>query len=335
MNTDEVLDQGLRTLARWDVRPAPAPAGRDGQLRLEAGGRGARTYLLVVKEGMPERLARSTPLPEGDVLVVAPYIGAAAGEALRARGADYVDGTGAAHLAWENLLVHTESSGGSDRPRRDDRPGGPGRHRARLRTRVGQQVVLALLTWPTLAAQPLRTVAAAAGVSLGAAHQVVDALEQTGHLDDSRHLVRGADLLTGWIDAYAVGLGARPDLGRYAAPAPDWWREAHDLDGHGVQIGGEAAVSVLDPWLSPRTVTLYADEVPAPVLAAHRLRRDEDGEVHVRRRFWRVPPGEEPQALVPVVLVYGDLMASGDPRQQDAAARLRENDARLVDIDRR
>lgn len=339
MDADAVLTAALRAASDWGVsadQQSASDVDAERLVSLRSSRGGARVYRTLVKERLPERLARSTPLPPGDVLVVAPYIGPAAGAALRERGADYLDTGGAAHLEWDGLLIHTERQ-----PRAHEngpRATTPGDAESRIYSKAGQKVGFVLMAWPALSSSTLRTIAECAGVSLGSAHKVVDALVDAGHLvahGDGRRLARGADLLTRWTDAYVMGLGRKLARGRFTTDDPTWWRALDEVRGAGALVGGEAAVSVLDPWLSPRTVTLYADGTPTELFVAHRLRRaDADGPVFLRERFWTPPAEASRDALVPTPLIYADLMASGEPRQRDAAARLRGSDDRLVGIDR-
>ena len=123
-------------------------------------------------------------------------------------------------------------------------------------------------------------------------------------------------------------------LATFAVDDTRWWEGADiELADAGVQLGGELAASLLDPHLHPTTATLYAETIPATLIAQRQMRRDEEGgTVPVRRRFWRMP--DDAPRLVPVPLIYGDLAASGDPRQREHADRLRGHDDRLTRLDR-
>jgi hypothetical protein len=215
-------------------------------------------------------------------------------------------------------------------------------------TRSGAQVTFCLLSWPALCAGTVREIARASGAAVGTVAMVLRDLQAGGYLirePSGRRLVRAGELLTRWTEAYALSLAASLHLGAYRAADPQWWAGARlDLRQAGVDLGGEAAGSVMDAHLRPAGVLLYADAVPARVLAAHRCRRVEDlreANVVVRRRFWTHPdPAAHDQApagqdgLVPPVLVYADLLVSGEPRQRDHAQRLRTRDARLEQLDR-
>jgi hypothetical protein len=49
---------------------------------------------------------------------------------------------------------------------------------------------------------------------------------------------------------------------------------------------------------------------------------DDDGKIEVYQRFWTI--GENGQQTVPSLLVYADLIYSGDPRNLETAQRIYE-----------
>lgn len=136
-------------------------------------------------------------------------------------------------------------------------------------------------------------------------------------------------MLSRWAEAYAISLAPKLGLFTLHAGNRDWWTSARaELLEHRVQIGGEAAASLLDAHLRPSIVTLYAESIPNEILAGHRFRAAKgDVNVAIRRRFWET--ATDIVELVPTTLIYADLLASGDPRQREQAYRLRESDDRL------
>jgi hypothetical protein len=177
------------------------------------------------------------------------------------------------------------------------------------------------------------------GVSLGTVKTVIDELARAGYLyerGNERRLARGAELLDRWSEAYSISLDATLALGEFAAADLSWWRDAEDeLLSLGVQVGGEAGASLIDPHLRPASLTLYATQLPVQLIGRHRLARAEnDGNVHIRTRFWKEPFPEREPWIVPSPLIYADLLASGDPRQREHGDRIRSGDDRLKRIDR-
>ena len=300
--------------------------GADVVIRTVTGRRGSQAYIVEVKHRINAELATAIHVPANrPMLVVAPHVGDAAAEVLRTRRIDYVDTAGNMRLAWDGLLIDQR---GRKPPRAVRR--WPSARAARAFSRSGLQAQFVLLGWPELAVQPLRALANASGVSLGTAQMVVEELSAAGYLYEGpsgRALARGGELLSRWSEAYTNTLAPALVLAGFAADDLSWWPESREsLTDDGVQVGG-------DPHLRPSTLTLYAPQVPARLVARHRwARRDHGGNVMVRRRFWRVPDDES--WLVPTPLIYADLIASGDPRQRDHADRLRKHDDRLTRLDR-
>lgn len=311
-------------------------------------GSSARTYTVETRPRMGPGVAAAIDVPPGPpLLVIAPVIGDESAGVLRARGIDFADTTGNVRLAWDGVLVDV-------RGRRPPR-GTPARRpaaAARAFTRSGAQVIFALLAWDDAVTLPLRELARVGGVSLGTAQIVVDDLLRGGLLvsgPDGRAVARGGELLSRWTEAYVVSLASKLSLASYTVPDARWWDGA-DLAEDDVQIGGDLAAGFVDATGRSST-TLYAERLPAALVARHRMQRDDaNGTVHVRRRFWRpeeraggddahlvsaplVPAPVVAAPLVPAPLVYADLIASGDPDRRAHADLLRARDPRLAQLD--
>lgn len=333
---NNLLDTATDVLARFEIRALRedgVPARFDAVLALDAGRRGSARFPTVVKLGQMDRhRATALAVPEGPpVLVVAPYVPAAAAEVLRRRGVAFVDAAGNVSLAWDGMSLDVLGQ----------RPATPAPTRkdptaSRAFTRSGAQVVFALLSWRDLVGRPVREIAAASGTSIGTVHSVIGALSDAGYVLSSGQdaaLNRAGELLDRWAESYTVNLARKLDLGSFALPDTGRADELeHALLDHGARLGGELAASRIDDHLRPATATFYVDAVPAPLVATFRLRPDDDGPVRLRRRFWRVP--DDSTGMVPSPLVYADLVSSGDPRQREHAERVRAVDDRLVELDR-
>jgi hypothetical protein len=312
---------------------AVVPEGVDAVLRLSTGSGAVRTYGVEIKQRLTPELATAIHLrPDPPPLLVAPSISEPVAERLRARGIDYVDTAGNAHLAWGDVLIDVRGRRNPATPRPRTSPRG-----ARAFGRAGLQVTFVLLSWPEMAAQTYRQLAGAAGVSLGTTKTVIDDLTAAGYLYTGAHgrrLAKGGELLNRWSEAYSIVLDSALSLGDFSAGDLSWWRKSEpELLSLGVQVGGEAGASLIDPHLKPSSLTLYADELPLALIGRHRMARAEGpGNVHIRKRFWQMPGPAS--WTVPSTLIYADLLASGDPRQREHGDRIRTNDDRLTRLDR-
>ena len=89
--------------------------------------------------------------------------------------------------------------------------------------------------------------------------------------------------------------------------------------------GGEVAAARLTGRLKPARVTVYTQAPLAAMVFPHRLRKTPDGDVEVLTPFWRCGHELSRQGLVPPLLVYADLIASGDPRNIEMAEEIYEH----------
>jgi hypothetical protein len=70
-------------------------------------------------------------------------------------------------------------------------------------------------------------------------------------------------------------------------------------------------------YLRPGKATFYGDKVNPKLLIDKRLRPDPNGNVEILKRFWKFE--ETTPGMVPPILVYADLLATGDARCLEAA----------------
>lgn len=253
--------------------------------------------------------------PARKVLLVTDYVGPALADELKRRHIAFLDTAGNAYLADGPLLIWVK---GQKRPARTSLPA-PGR----AFQPTGLQVVFTLLCKPEAINLPYRELARLAGVAHGTVGWVMPDLQAQGFVDDldgkrgTRRLFQAERLVNQWADAYARVLRPRLLLGRYHVPGIADWKE-WPLREHDVQWGGEAAGAVLTDYLHPGELTLYAAKMPALLAARMKfLKEAEPGHkavVEVRHRFWNFAGEPAHPDLVPPLLVYADLLATGDAR---------------------
>ncbi len=190
---------------------------------------------------------------------------------------------------------------------------------------TGLRVVYALLCNPRLENETYRAIAAKTDVALGMVNWVLNELNELGYLVETgkgraRHirLLGKEKLLERWITGYAEQLRPKLLIGRYRG-ADGWWQKAV-LNPERAQWGGEVAAGKLTDYLKPQTITVYVDkDNPEAVLIQNRLKKDPEGDVELLYYFWRqetiVPRGD----TVHPILVYADLMATGNQRNIETA----------------
>ncbi len=312
----------------------PVPLGLEGLaadaiVRLGLGGEGQRYVVAVRRQLRPANLGPA--LHQLDLqaelyglpgLLVADYIAPDLAETLRQQGRAFLDTAGNAYIRQAAALVWVTGR------KPVVKTAAPQLGRAFQPT--GLQVLFALLCHPEWINLPYRELATRAGVAHGTVGWVMPDLQQQGFVTEvkgkrgTRRLYETERLLALWVDAYARQLRPRTLLGRYYVATLDGWQD-WPLTAHQAQWGGEPAAALLTQYLKPGELTLYADKLPGLLAGKYRFVKEPDvghqAVVEVRRRFWNFPQGDG-EACVPPVLVYADLLATGDARCMETAKRL-------------
>lgn len=257
---------------------------------------------------------RPAPLPR---LLVTHYVTPPQTEKLRRANVQFVDAAGNAFLNQPPLYVLVMGK----------RPPVSlvSNKTTRAFTTAGVKVVFALLSCPTLLAAPYREIAATAGVSLGAISQVLEDLKQTGYLLDhgtkGRRWQKRAELVHRWSEAYTERLRPKLLLGRFRADQSAWWKEVQLAELQACW-GGEVGAAKLTKYLKPQIKTIYAPGKLPKLQVQFGFHPEREGEIELLKKFWTFAALPAHPDIAPALLVYADLVASGDERNLETAQLL-------------
>ncbi len=327
-----ILRRARKTIERmglkWKIlRPKQriGPERANALLKLQYPGEpgGEAEFLIEVKARPTQQTtAALTQRGHHDLpkLLVADYINPRLAERLREDRVNFVDTAGNAHLRHNGLYVWVTG-------KRDKLRLAAERERRRAFQPSGLKLQFALLCRPELAETDYRTLANTVGIALGTVQWVMRDLVDERYVlrlgRFKRRLVEPRKLLDAWAPAYARDLRPRLLLGRFEAQNVNWWKRV-DLRPHGGLWGGEPAAARLTKYLKPGAITIYTDKIPARLVAEKRLKKNGNGRIDFRRKFWRFDIAETTTATVPPVLIYGDLLALDEPRARETAERIYE-----------
>lgn len=189
---------------------------------------------------------------------------------------------------------------------------------------MGLQVIFTLLSMPEHISKPYRDIANAAGVSLGTVGKTIPALERSGFIgakgDHGKTLLKTGELTHRWAQDYAERLRPRLVLGRFSPVDPDWRHAA----GQDHFLGGETAAAYLTDYLKPTTYSVFLKGELKDFVLANKLRKDPQGSVECLQAFWRFRYPWEHEHLAPPLLIYADLLATGDGRNIETAEIIHE-----------
>lgn len=285
------------------------------QLRLRYGPHELNSKAHVVYGVCNASLGDAKALAERNHILLTDYVAPQLAEELRSRDINFIDSAGNAYLQRPPLLIWIKGQRAPASLKNTQSS-------ARAFRAAGLHVIFALLRRPELVSHSQRELARLLRVAHGTVGTVMKELQGSGFIVEgekrSRQLVNMRTLLEQWTEAYIKLLRPKMLLGRYRAPSEDWW-ENIDAHAYGVQLGGESAAALLTEELNPAVTTFYTDKLPVKLIAEHQLQPDAEGNIEIRQRFWSFEQVWNYSALVPPVLIYADLLATGEARCKEAA----------------
>lgn len=259
-------------------------------------------------------------------LLVTRYVTSQMADLLKKMDIPFVDAAGNAYINEPPLFIFIKGNKLADtyRPEPTTRAFRP----------AGLQVVFALLCNPGLENAPFREIAKVATVALGTVGRVIQDLKQMGYLIDmgtrGRRLNRKDNLLARWVTAYPEQLRPKQLTGRYRAINHDWWRYA-ELHTFRAYWGGEIAATTLTEYLKPQIATIYTNQPLGKLLLKNKIKKDPNGDIEILNAFWGFEYDGQDLNLVPPLLIYADLLATGDARNVEAAEIIYEQElTRLI-----
>jgi len=258
-------------------------------------------------------------------ILITEYVTPQMAEKLKEMDIPFLDVAGNAYLKTPNTFVYIT---GRKKPEELTTQ----RHNRAFRA-AGLKVIFTLLTLKTQLKAPTREIAYNAGVANGTVGNILKDLGQLGFVYRSKNkdlvLENRDKLIDNWVDAYPRELRPQLKVQRFQIQHPDWWKEfTYDRwQQNQMWLGGEPAAALLTQYLYPETITVYgrpdfrklAQVVQQPV-------RDEHGNFELLEPFWNFETEilNKEQRICPPLLIYADLVVTGDARHLDAANLIRE-----------
>ena len=172
--------------------------------------------------------------------------------------------------------------------------------------------------------KPYRQINEETGLSLGTIKNVIEELTNGQYVittSKGRFLKRKKELLDIWQTHYNQNL--KPKLMEMefvnAECRMEWEKIALP---NGVCWGGEGGAFMTDHYLIPEQFDIYTEVPSVKLMLTKKMRFEENGSIRIYQKFWK---GYENEKVAPRILIYADLMGSGNSRCIEAAQRLIEN----------
>lgn len=188
------------------------------------------------------------------------------------------------------------------------------------------QTIYTLLCNPGIERKPIREIAEQAGIAHGTVHITLKELEKQGYLPDYENrgrLINKEELLERWVTLYPEKLKPKFLVGRYEIKE-ELIRDLN-VENYDALWGGEGAAERLTNYLRAFIYTIYMGERQGEFILRNRLRKNPQGNLIVMKKFWQFKNYEYPDITHPI-LVYADLLATGDPRNIETAKMIYEKE---------
>jgi len=328
MNENEIIGEAVRQLtlhtgitAQWQLPPETGKdRGIDAIMTINAGNKEVFVLVEVKRTVQPYQIDGFIRQAQDQhpLMVVAEQIYPGMKELLRENKIGYLDGAGNIYLQAGDQLIWIEG-------RKPVKQKEPATNRAF--TRVGLQAVFYLLQNPEAINDPYRKLAESTGAALGNIRHILEGLRTAGYIlpvdKKQARLIKRRPLRDRWIEGYRETLKPALHLGNFRLKDPNDFYDRDRLIGKVEETvwGGEPAAETLTHHLQPGILTLYTRLAANLILREWKLIPDPKGNIQIYRRFWNDSEWDI-QHIAPPLLIYADLLMTGDPRNQETAALL-------------
>ena len=253
------------------------------------------------------------------LLLIAKYVNTQMAEQLRQDGLEFIDTAGNAFINQPPLYIFVKGNRPPEIPKQTPLK--------RAFKPAGLRMIYAFLCNPNFENKTYREIAAATDVALGTVDWIMKELKELGFLLDmgkrGHKLTQKEKLFHRWVTAYPEQLRPKQMLGRYRGEY-GWWQQKR-LDPLKAQWGGEVAAARLTQYLKPEIVTIYTTAQQLnQLLIENRLRKEPAGDVEILERFWKPVEMWKYDDLVHPILVYADLLTTGNQRNIETAKMIYE-----------
>jgi len=245
-------------------------------------------------------------------MVVANYITPKAKIVLKEKNINYLDVAENILLTLPDLIIHLEGNKQTSlNPI----------YRKRAFSKTGGMVVFQFLMNPQLVNAPQRQIAEYAGVSLGTIPKVLEGLRNDKFLiklnDKEWKLIDLEKLLDKWTEVLIDKILPANYIQQYKAVSSTAGEllKTNQISGE-TQWGDEAAAALLTNYLIPEKYSLFTSQ-KQELMTKYKLIPFRDGDIAVYKKFW--VNSDYQQSMVHPILVYAQLMASGNGRNMETA----------------
>ena len=308
------LEKAANILGKW--KPL-AGKGPDGTVEFNLDGKKVKFYVEIKKELRGYMLPAIYDLAKRyhPLMMNCEHIFPKIKQALREHGIAYLEANGNVWLKQGKNLIMIDAEHETPKTKKNEN---------RAFTRTGLKLLFEFLCDEKTANFPYRIIAERTGIALANIPYIMNGLQQLKFIAKTKNGVKFQNkkqLLEKWMVEYDKILKPDLEIGRFRfADKNDFanWQKLK-LAPNDV-CGGEPAASILTKYLHPGTLTLYTKTNRNELIYQYKLIPDPNGYFTIYHKFWHRDWNYK--TTVPAVLVYAELMNTGDGRCIETAEKL-------------
>ena len=264
-------------------------------------------------------LYRKKTLPH-PLLLITRYVNNNQAEKLKKNGIQFIDTAGNAYINYYPVYIFIKGNKPLDMFLKSKT--------YRVFEQSGLKIIYALLINPNLIKETYRYIAEIANVALGTVGWIMNDLIKLGFVMDmdkrGRKLLKYEELLKRWCIEYNEKLKPKLLINKFTGPE-NWWTY-YNLNPEYAQWGGEVAAQKLTKYIKPQDIIIYADRQKYQnVVIENKLHKDINGNIVFLERFWDLDKNKELQELVDPIIIYADLINTGNQRVLETAEKIYED----------
>lgn len=253
----------------------------------------------------------------GVPILITEYVNPALMNTMEENGINFIDAAGNALIKVPPLFIKLKGNKPDDEKKTEIA--------GKTFSAAALRVIFALLCNPEMERRTIREIEEITKVATGTVYNTIQHLIELGYLLNNQeyHLINKKDLLERWVTDYPEKLKPKYLIGKYDIKPEQI--NSLELEKYNALWGGEEAAARLTNYLRPFLFTIYIAERQGEFILRNRLRTNPNGNLILIRKFWNFDNYEYPDITHPI-LIYADLMATGDPRNIETAKIIYEKE---------
>lgn len=253
-------------------------------------------------------------------MIITDYLTKNTAEKLKKNGFNYLDASGNTYIKTDNFFVFIEGKKAKVNKKTNQ---------TRAFQEAGLKLLLLLISNPETLQFSYRELVEKTGIGLGSVSNVFKELTESNYLlevKDKRVLKNQDEIIERWVMAYNELVKPRSFRRRMRAVGNELSMKSM-LENRNLQLyfGGEPGGQLLTKYLKPKDYMIYTNEEISKVAKELKLVPDESGNIELYTKFWSDQLKLKHEHAAPPLVVYADLLGTGNNRNIETAKLILEN----------